>query len=136
MGISEWKSRRVEVSGTTKTTEGSASRIRRAEATTAGWRKPASRPSGSPRSRSTTSPEFSIEPGRLVSAQRLSELLAGSVLAQSANSEADGSTDCCSQLLCQSLQLLVGMAVNPHARRLHANQHTGSWDSPSECCFP
>ncbi len=54
--------RLVEVSGTIWSTAGSASRIRCAVRITAGCRNPASRPSGVPRSRSTMSPEVSIEP--------------------------------------------------------------------------
>ena len=51
-------------------TLGAASRIRCAVTTTAGWRKPASCPVGNPRSRSTTSPEVSIEPVDLIPNQK------------------------------------------------------------------
>jgi len=44
--------------------------------TTAGCRNPASRPSGAPRSRSTTSPEFSIEPFGLAGSEWCLQLLA------------------------------------------------------------
>ena len=82
---SERKDRTVEVSGTTWITVGSPSRIRWAVTTTAGCAKPAWRPTGRPRSSSTTSPELSIEPSRFVVTERGSQLLAHSFLAETAH---------------------------------------------------
>ena len=71
------------------------------------------------------SPEFSIEPGRLVGAQRLSQLLSDTVLAQSTDSEGDGAAHGRAELIRQTLQFLMCLAVDPHTSRLHAYQHTG-----------
>ncbi len=73
-----------------------------------------------------TSPEVSIEPGRLIGAQLLSQLLPDTVLAESAHRKADGPTDRGPELVRQALQLLMRLTIDPHTRRLHANQHTRS----------
>jgi len=59
------------------------------------------------------SPELSIEPGRLVGAHRLSHLLTDTVLAQSTDSEGDGTAHGRGELICQALQFLMCLAVDP-----------------------
>src|SRR5688500_17951696 len=98
MAISERKGRIVVVSGTTWTTDGSASRIRWDVTRTAGCRKPASRPSGMPSSRSTTSPELGIEPGGFLVPQRRGQFRAEAVLPERTNGQGDGVADARVQL--------------------------------------
>src|ERR1035437_2349886 len=124
MATSESKFRTVEVRGTTWITDGSAFKMRWAVTTTAGWRKPASRPSGSPRSRSTTSPDVGIEPGCLVVSERSGELAAHTVLSKRPNRERHRTSHGRPEVLGQPLELFVGLSIDPHTRRLHANQHT------------
>ena len=81
ISTSEANPRTVDVSGTTWTTLGPASNTRCAVTTTAGWRNPASRPAGTPRSKSTTSPEVSIEPLDLLAGQVAAEIGSDLVLA-------------------------------------------------------
>ena len=106
--ISDAKPRMVVVSGTTWITFGCASRMRWAVTTTAGCRKPTSRPSGSPRSRSTTSPEVSIEPIDFILPERCGELFPDTVLAEAPDRKSDSLSDRLVQLASESLQLLVG----------------------------
>ena len=72
----------VLVTGTTWTTLGDSSSTAWAVTTTAGWPNPASRPDGTPKSRFTTSPEFSIQPVDLVFAERRVELFSDLLLTQ------------------------------------------------------
>jgi hypothetical protein len=65
-------------------------RIRCAVTITAGCRNPASRPSGAPRSRSTTSPELGIEPHLFVGLERRLEITPDPVLAQRPHRQGDG----------------------------------------------
>ena len=83
---SDPKSRRVEVTGTTWTTDGAPSSSRCAVTTTAGCRYPASRPTGVPRSTVTTSPEVSIEPGGVCCVRVGAQVLGDLVLARRFNS--------------------------------------------------
>jgi hypothetical protein len=60
------------------------------------------------------SPEFSIEPGRLVGAQGLSQLLSDTVLAQSADGEGDGVAHGRAELIGQGeVQFLLLPATSP-----------------------
>ncbi len=128
---SEWNERMLLVSGTTWTTEGWASRIRWAVTMIAGWRNPASRPSGGPSSRSTTSPGVGIEPGSLVLTKGCREVGADAVLAKGANCKGHGVTDRGVELRGKSLELFVCRYIDANAGALHADQHT-SWEMPSD----
>src|SRR3990170_4806726 len=123
--ISDRKRRIVVVSGTTWITLGEASRVRCAVATTAGWRKPVSIPAGTPRSRSTTSPEVGIEPGDFVGRWVRAQVLPDTVLAEPAHGKCNRFSDRRTQLARQPLQLLMGAAIDANAGAVHAIQHTG-----------
>jgi hypothetical protein len=70
------------------------------------------------------SPEVCIEPGSLVVALVDVELMSDVVLSEGAYGEGDGVADCCFELGCEALELVMGRDVDSNARTLHANQHT------------
>src|SRR5688572_9237149 len=117
---SEPNSRSVVVRGTTWITFADSSSISWAVTTTTGCLKPASRPAGAPRSRSTTSPEVSIEPVDLVFGERTAQLFADPLLSQATGCDCDRFTDCGPELTCQSFQLFVSLPVNTDAGAWHA----------------
>src|SRR5680860_516028 len=120
ISTSEAKARTVDVSGTTWTTEGEASSRRWAVTTTAGCRKPASRPIGEPKSTATTSPEFSIEPVDLWFGQLPTKLGTDLVLAQATDGERNRVSDARAEGGGQSLEFPVRRRVDPNAGALHA----------------
>ena len=122
---SDPKSRRVEVTGTTWTTDGAPSSSRCAVTTTAGCRYPASRPTGVPRSTVTTSPEVSIEPGDIRCVRVGTQVLGDLVLTQAPHGECDRVTDAGAQSRGQSLQLAMRRDVDPYAGALHAHTLAG-----------
>ena len=79
---------------------------------------------GLPRSRSTTSPEFGIEPGLLVLPQRLAQVDPDPILPKGADRQGHRVPDGGVQLGRQSLEVLVRRRVDPDTRTVHADQHT------------
>src|SRR3990170_1566704 len=124
MRTSDPNPRMALVSGTTCTTLGVASRMRWAVTTTAGCRKPAFRPAGTPRSNSTTSPEISIKPIRLGAGERSLQLQTDPVLAQTPHRQRNRLPYCRAELRSEALQLLVGSLIDPNTGALHTNQDT------------
>src|SRR5680860_280306 len=102
----------LPVRGTTCTTVGPARRTRCAVTTTAGRRRPASDPSGKPRSMSTTSPEVSIEPSLVVVAGGVRELQSDLVLLQGANGTGDRFGHGGVVAIGEPTQLVMGAAID------------------------
>ena len=92
--------------------------MRWAVTTTAGRWKPASLPSGEPRSMSTTSPEVSIEPLDLVVGQYGREVLSYLILMQPPHGKGDRLANGGPQVGSEALQFVMGGAVDSNARTL------------------
>jgi hypothetical protein len=71
---------------------------------------------GIPRSISTTSPEVSLEPVGLIPGERRAQFLTDLLLSKPPSSDRDRLAHRVAQLTRQSLQLLVGLTVDPDAQ--------------------
>ena len=90
-----------------------SSRISWAVTATTGFRKPASRPEGTPRSRSITSPEVSVEALDFALAEWGAQFLPHPLLSEAACGDTDSLSNCRTEFFGESVEFFVSLSVYP-----------------------